>query len=162
MSRLLTAAVAAWGTALVAAAMALTPLPAHAATERVDDSGTTVSTPLVNMRWRQLVPGRGSDDTLEGQLRVAVRLNLRPWLNRTGRIHMGLTPVLGIDPVHVNWRGQGRLLAGQLVSGQRALVYEGPITAATLEETLELVIRTDGRRLSGPQNLQFYFEIDTP
>lgn len=136
-------------------------LPAAAATARVDDSGTLVSQSVVPMRWRQLVPGRGADHTVEAPLRVALRLNLAAWIQRPVRLYMALAPTPG-EPVHATWTTQGRLLAGSLRSGGRTLVYDGVVSGGVLEETLDLVLRTDGRALTSSQNLQFYFEVDTP
>lgn len=132
-----------------------------AGTARVDDSGTVVSQGVVPMRWRQLVPGRAADNSVEASLRVALRLNLSRWLNQPVKLYMGLAPVAG-EPVHASWRTQGRLLPGNLRSGARALVFEGLASAASLEETIELTLSTDGRALVSAQALQFYFEVDTP
>lgn len=134
---------------------------AAAGTTRVDDSGTVVSQGVVPMRWRQLVPGRGADNSVEASVRVALRLNLSRWLNQPVKLYMGLAPAAG-EPVHAAWRTQGRLLPGSVRSGARALVFEGIAGTASLEETLELTLRTDGRALVSPQSLQFYFEVDTP
>ena len=134
---------------------------ARGATFRVDDSGTIVSQAVVPMRWRQLVPGRGADHTVEAGVRVAVRLNLARWLNQPVRVYMALAPSPG-EPVQASWRTQGRLLPGALRSGARALIYDGVARSASLEETLELTLSTDGRALVSQQALQFYFEVDTP
>lgn len=149
--------VAAW---VLALGLAAGGAPAGAAA-RVDDSGTVVSQPVVAMRWRQPVPGRGADNTVEAQLRVALRLNLAPWLHQRVRLYMALAPV-GSDPVQASWRTQGRLLAGTVRSGGRALLFEGPVGSARLEETLDLLLATDGRALVSSQTLQFYFELDSP
>lgn len=137
-----------------------TALPAAAAV-RIDDSGTVVSTPVLPMRWRQLVPGRGADHTVEGQVRVALRLNLSAWVNQPVRVYMVLAPTQG-PQITANWRTQGRLLAGSLRSGSRTLVFEGRVPSALLEETIDLAVSTDGRSLDAPQALQFSFELDTP
>ena len=144
----------------LAVAIAAAAAPA-AASVRVDDTGTVVSMPVVPMRWRQLVPGRGADNTVEAQLRVALRLNLAPWVNQQVRLYMVLAPV-NTETVVASWRTQGRLLAGTLRSGTRALVFEGRVPAAVLQETIDLTLATDGRALVGAQALQFSFEIDTP
>ena len=133
---------------------------ALAGTTRVDDSGTVVSQGVVPMRWRQLVPGRGADNSVEAGVRVALRLNLSRWLNQPVKLYMGLAPAAG-EPVHATWRTQGRLLPGTVRTGSRTLIFEGA-GVASLEETLELTLRTDGRALVSPQTLQFYFEVDTP
>ena len=133
----------------------------HAATlTRVDDSGTVVSQSVVPMRWRKPVPGRSADHTVEAQLRVALRLNLSAWLNQPVRLYMVLAQGAG-SSVQARWRTQGRLLPGALRTGGRALVFEGNVTAASLEETIDLALETDGRVLVSSETLQFYFEVES-
>jgi len=131
----------------------------EATTFRVDDSATIPHESSATLRWRQIAPSRGGDNTIEGSTTVQVRLNLAPWLNRSGRVFLVL-PEQPIGPVRVSWTTQGRLLPGQLVSGQRALVQAGPITSPVLDETLILKIETDGTRMSSAVRLNFHFEID--
>lgn len=131
----------------------------QAATYRVDDTGTVVSQPVTPMKWRQLVPSRGGDNTVEGQLNVALRLNLASWLNRPARIYMLLAPTEG-EQLQATWRTQGRLLPGALRSGGRTLVYDGLVRDAFLTETIQLNLVADGRLLTRAQSLQFYFEIE--
>jgi len=133
--------------------------PMLAATYRVDDSATIPFESSVALRWRQVAPSRGGDNAVEGSTTVQVRLNLAPWLKRNGRIFLVL-PEQPPGQVAVRWTTQGRLLPGQLASGQRALVYAGPITMPTVDETLVLRIETDGTRLSSTHRLNFHFEID--
>ena len=135
---------------------------ARAATFRVDDSGTRISSPITAMKWRKLVPGRFGDDTAEGEVRVAVRLNLSTWTSQRARLYMALAPTASGDVVKATWRTQGRLLPGSVASGGRTLVYEGLINSGTLEETLDMVLTTDGRNLESAQSLQFFFEIEVP
>lgn len=132
---------------------------ASAATFRVDDSSSVPAESTARLKWRELMPGKRPDSTLEGAVGVAVRLNLAPWLQRNGRLFLVL-PEQPIGVVRAKWTTQGRLLAGELVSGQRALVYAGPITTPLLEETLALSIEADGDRLSSNHRLRFHFEID--
>ena len=132
---------------------------ADAATYRVDDSATIPLESSAVLRWRQVAPSRAMDNTVEGATTVQVRLNLAPWLKRNGRVFLVL-PEQPPGRVNVRWTTQGRLLAGQLASGQRALVYAGPITSPVLDETLALRIETDGTRLSSTYRLAFHFEID--
>ncbi len=134
---------------------------ASATTTRVDDSGTVLSQGVLPMRWKQLVPGRGADHSVEASVRVALRLNLARWMNQPVRLYMALAPAMG-EPVYASWRTQGRLLPGTLRSGARTLIFEGVANAALIEETLDLTLRTDGRALVSTQALQFYFEVDTP
>lgn len=145
--------------ALYAAQLAMLAAPAGAATYRIDDSGTLVSQPVTPMKWRQVVPSRTGDNAVEGQLNVAVRLNLTNWVNRPARIFMGLAPTEG-ELLTATWRTQGRLLAGSVQGGSRTLVFDGVVHDPFLVETIQLNLLADGRLLTRTQRLQFYFEIE--
>jgi hypothetical protein len=69
-------------------------------------------------------------------------------------------PQQATGQVVATWTTQGRLLPGTLRSGERTLVYAGPIDADTLEDTLGLSIQADGSDLSHGRQLAFSFEID--
>ena len=130
-----------------------------AATFRVDDTASVPQESTARLKWRELIPGRRPDNTLEGTAAVSVRLNLAPWFSRSGRLFLVL-PEQPIGVVRVSWTTQGRLLAGQLVSGQRALIYSGPITTPVLEETFGLSIQAESEGLAAAHRLKFHFEID--
>lgn len=134
---------------------------ADAATVRIDDSGTVVNQPLVSMRWRKPAPSRAQDHNVDAEVRVALRLNMAQFVNRPVLLYMGLAPLTG-DPVTATWRTQGRLLPGTVRSGARTLIYNGVVSSAQLEETIDVTLTTDGRNLATTQTLQFYFEVDTP
>lgn len=133
--------------------------PAAAATFRVDDSLSLPNETTTAMNWRSLAPTRAAGNAVDGANVLTIRLNLAPWVSRTGRIYMGL-PEQPIGSVTAQWSTQGKLLPGQVMSGNRTLVYAGPIRTGLLEDTIVLRLSADGRRLVSPQRLQFYFEID--
>jgi hypothetical protein len=143
--------------ALVIALVAASPV--FGATFRIDETGTVVDMPVLNMRWHQLVPGRSSDNMVEGTVRADLRLNLAPWINKPARIYMVLAPVNG-ERVRARWTTQGRLLPGSIHSGERALVFEGPAGPAIWSESILLTLEADGQRLVQLQTLNFYFEIE--
>jgi hypothetical protein len=132
---------------------------AGAATFRVDDSLTLPNEISMPMNWRSLAPGREAGHAVEGASVLTIRLNLAPWLGKTGKVYLAL-PEQPVGQVIAEWTTQGRLLPGQLASGNRTLVFAGPIRAGLLEDTIVLRLQADGRRLAAPQRLQFYFEID--
>ncbi len=133
--------------------------PAAAATFAVDDSTSYARDANTAMKWKLGSASRRTGSAVEGATVVTVRLNLTPWANKNGKIYMLLArPAQG--PIKASWTTQGRLLAGQLISGNRTLVYAGPIRSAVLEDTIALTLETDGQRLIAAQRLQFYFEID--
>ena len=132
---------------------------AEAATFRVDDSASLPGEAVTRMRWRTPGPSRQAGDIVDGAAVVTLRLNTAPFINRSGRIYMVL-PAQPVGTISVDWTTQGRMLPGMLVSGNRALVYAGPIRGAMLEDTITLSIHADGKRLVSAQRLQFHFEID--
>lgn len=134
--------------------------PAQAATYAVDDSASHIEAQSP-MRLSGTGPGLSGGSGMDSTLRVNTVLDLRPWVGRSGRIYMALPPQ-PLASLRLQWRTQGRLLAGQLTGGQRALVYEGPITAALLQDRLDITVRVDGRELQMPQRLSLSFEIDLP
>ena len=133
--------------------------PAVAATYIVDDSSTIPFETNVASRWRQAASGRQLGNEIESAATVNIRLNLAPYLNRVGRIYLALPPQ-PIGVVNVEWATQGRMLAGALQSGQRTLVYSGPIRTPILEDNFVVKVVADGRRVAATQRLQFHFEID--
>lgn len=146
-------------TAFLIAFILLSPAASIAATFRVDDSTSIPTEANLNMRWKSANPNRLTGNTVEGGILITIRLNVAPWINRTGKIYMAL-PQQPIGMVNVEWTTQGRLLPGKLISGERTLVYAGPIRSSTLEDTFVVKVETDGKRLASPQRLQFHFEID--
>jgi hypothetical protein len=132
---------------------------ARGATYRVDDSASLPRESTALLHWRETVPARGGDNTLEGAIGVVVRLDVAAWVHRCGRVFLVL-PEQAAPLVRLGWRTQGRLLAGQIQPGQRVLVYEGVIASPWLEDRLELSIQASGERLAGMQPLSFHFEID--
>jgi hypothetical protein len=147
---------AALGALLVASAISLC---AEAATTAIiDDSATVVldSTPAMN--WRSVTP-KNRDNAITGRTRVNVRLATAAWLGKSARIYMVL-PSETSGSVKVAWRGQGLLQDGQLVPGQRALVYSGIIREKRMEDVIDVRVEADGTRISAPQQLRFHFEID--
>jgi len=132
---------------------------ALAATFPVDDSTSLPGVAQTKMQWRSLGPNRVAGDFVDGATVVTLRLNTARWINRVGQIYMVL-PSQPIGLVNVNWTTQGKLLPGTLVSGSRALIYAGLIRAPTIEDTIEVHVHTDGKRLTSAQRLQFNFEID--
>jgi hypothetical protein len=130
-----------------------------AATFRVDDSLTLPNETTAAMKWRSLAPNRAVGNAVEGASVLSIRLNLAPWMNRSGKVFMVL-PEQPIGQVTAEWTTQGKLLPGRLLSGNRTLVFAGPIRTGVLEDTIVLSLQADGRRLVAPQRLQFHFEID--
>lgn len=134
---------------------------ANAATFLLDDSQSQVPDPQVPLQWRSLSPAKGDHQVL-GQTRVHIKLDTRNWVGQQVRIFMALPAQPG-STVQANWTVQNQTLqAGQLISGQRSLVWAGVIRQPMLDDVMTVVIQTDGRFLAAAQQLRFYFEVDVP
>jgi len=135
---------------------------AAARTTTIDDSASQSLDPAVTLRWQTPAPGRRgprADDALVGAARVRVHLDLAPWLHRSGRIFLHL-PAQPPGPIDMAWSTQGRLGSGQLRSGNRMLVFAGPIESPVLEELFYFQFSIDGRLLEGAAPVTYYFEMD--
>ena len=125
---------------------------------RVDDSGTVVVDPVLEMQWQP--PGRtGTTLLVSASTRVSVQLNLASWVGRSGRISMTLLRTAGAA-VGATWSTGGTLLPGTLISGDRSLVYAGPVSSPLLRDLIDIELEADGARLAQPEALAFGFEIE--
>jgi hypothetical protein len=145
--------------AAAAAVAAACIAPAVAQTYRVDDSASQVLGGTLRLKPQPPV-GRGQlDSNVAGEIAVAVRLDVSPWKGHQARIYLTV-PMRPGAAITTRWSTQGRLLPGELRSGERTLIYAGPIQTDTLEDTLRLAIQADGRKLRRDEQLAFAFEID--
>jgi hypothetical protein len=133
---------------------------AFAKTIQIDDTGTQSLEPSVSLHWKSLAPSRsGADNTMLGTSTIRVRLNVMPWLHRSLRIYLNL-PAQQPGPISITWLTQGRFIPGQLRSGNRVLVYAGPITTPFLEDTLNVQYSLDGSLVRRSFPVTFHFETD--
>ncbi len=137
----------------------LAAVPAHARTTVIDDSATLPYNAALALHWQQLEPRGRAKNLMVGTLELRVRLNVSPWLKRTGRIYLVL-PAQQPGAMTASWTTHGRLLAGQLASGSRTLVYAGPITTPFIEDVVQLTLTVDGRRMDQAYSVNFHFEMD--
>lgn len=133
---------------------------ARAKTTTIDDSGTTALEPFVSLRWKNVAPPRGGvDNSMIGTLTTQVRLNVMPWLKRSGRIYLSL-PAQQPGPMTLSWVAQARFRSGQLRSGNRILLYSGPITSPFMEDIFKFQFTVDGTLVRRPFPVTFHFEMD--
>lgn len=137
----------------------LLPSAAQAQALPVDDSASQVLGSTLRLRWDDPMPVAGRAATLSGTVTVLVRLDVRPWRGRTGRIYHVLPKQRATDVV-ATWTTQGPMLPGRLRDGERTLVYSGPIDVDQLQDTFRLTIQADGDRMERSEQLKFSFEIE--
>jgi hypothetical protein len=135
---------------------------AQAKTTTIDDSGTQALEPSVSMRWQTPTPSRkggANANLMVGTTTLRVRLNVTPWLRRTGRIYLDL-PAQQPGPITTSWVTQGRFMPGQVHSGNRVLIYSGPITTPFLEDVVKFQFSLDGSLINRATPVTFHFEMD--
>jgi predicted small secreted protein len=134
--------------------------PARSKTITIDDSGTQALEPSVSMRWKSASPSRTTpDNTMVGTTTIRVRINVMPWLRRSGKIYLNL-PAQQPGPITASWITQGRLMPGQVHSGNRVLVYAGPISTPFMEDVLRFQFSVDGALIRRAVPVTFHFEMD--
>ncbi len=134
-------------------------LPAAAKTTVIDDSATLPNDAPLVLHWQQLSPRRPVNNLLSGTLTLRVKLNVAPWLRRTGRIYLRL-PAQPPGRITASWTTQGRLLPGELSAGTRTLVYAGPVSAPFMEDVLQLTLNVDASQIQQLYHINFTFEMD--
>jgi hypothetical protein len=132
---------------------------AQAKTTTIDDSGTQALEPSVSMRWKTPTPSRSGGNLMVGTTTLRVRLNVTPWLRRSGRIYLDL-PAQQPGPITTSWITQGRFLPGQVHSGNRVLIYAGPISTPFLEDVMKFQFSLDGSLITRAIPVTFHFEMD--
>lgn len=147
-------------TAAIALALLAWSSAGHAGTVRLDDALTHTVPANVQMQWRPFVRGE-RDAGMEAWVRVNVRIDTREWVGRSGQVYL----VLDRDDtsaIEAEWTTEGHLLPGHLRSSQRALVYSGTLSTATLEDQFVMRLRSLSDWRGNTRRLQFHFEFDTP
>jgi hypothetical protein len=133
-------------------------LPASA-TAIIDDSATLPYNAALAMHWQQAKPTGAAATQMVGTVVLQVKLNVAQWRRRAGHIYLVL-PAQQPGAMLASWTTQGRLLAGQVRSGGRTLVYAGPISGPFIEDVMQLTITVDGRRMLSSYPVNFRFEMD--
>jgi hypothetical protein len=133
---------------------------AQGKTVTIDDSGTQVLDPAVAMRWKTATPARNAaDNVMVGGTTVRVRINVMPWLKHSGKIYLSL-PMQQPGPISAVWSAQGQFRSGQMRSGDRILVYSGPITTPFMEDVLRFQFSVNGVLMRRSFPVNFHFEMD--
>ena len=143
--------------------LALTIIWASAAQAKsiaIDDSASQAIEPSVSMHWKSAAPSRsGRGNLMVGTTTIRVRINVMPWLRHAGRIYLSL-PAQQPGPISLSWVTQGRFLPGQVQSGNRVLVYAGPISTPFMEDTLTFQFTVDGALMRSSVPVSYHFEMD--
>ena len=122
-------------------------------------SSPSFSTPSC-VAARSAAPSRvAADNVMLGTTTIRVRPNVMPWLRRSERIYLAL-PAQPPGPISLSWTTDGRFQPGQVASGNRVLVYAGPISAAFMEDTLTFQFKVAGTLMQRAVPVTYHFELD--
>ena len=144
---------------LLAAGALFIATPASANPHRLDDSLSHTVPPNVQMQWLPIARSQRGGPAMEAWVTVNIRIDTSGWVGRSGRVYMVMSRD-EVSPVEAVWTTQGRLQAGRLVSGERALVYAGVLRGATLEDQMQVRLRANADWQSQSRRLNFHFEFD--
>jgi hypothetical protein len=132
---------------------------ALAETHRLEDPLSHTVPPTAQMEWLPQTPG-DRDGGMESWVRVNIQIETRPWIGRAGRIYMVL-PRDQASTIEAVWTANGPLRSGRLVSGERALVWAGTLTSDSLNDQIQVRLRSGPDWQSASRRLNFHFELDT-
>ena len=76
-----------------------------------------------------------------------------------GRIYLVL-PAQQPGPLSASWITQGRFMPGQIRSGNRVLVYAGPITTPFMEDVFKFQFSVNGNLVQRAFPVTYRFEMD--
>jgi hypothetical protein len=138
--------------------LALAASAAVAETHPLDDSLSHTVPPTAQMQWLPQTRGDQAGG-MEAWVRVNIHIDTQDWIGRSGRVYMVL-PRDETASLEAVWTTDGKLLAGRLVSGERALVYAGNITTSALRDQMLVRLRSGPDWQSNSRRLNFHFEID--
>lgn len=144
--------------AVCAALILATSTTAATQTHRLDDSRSHTVPPSAQMQWLPHTRAEQSSG-METWVRVNIHIDTQAWMGGSGRVYMVL-PRDETSTLEAVWTTDGPLLAGRLVSGERALVYAGPITTDALRDQMLVRLRTGPDWQRNNRRINFHFEID--
>ncbi|MEY2893401.1 MAG: hypothetical protein RJA98_3309 [Pseudomonadota bacterium] len=126
----------------------------------VDDSLSQAVSVPVPFRWRSLGPSRTGEPPLEAVTDVRVVLKTSAWVGLPARIYMVMPAQPTAPTLAVQWSTRGLLLPGRLTGGQRQLVFQGAVPAASMQDALHVTASAWQGDAASPQRLNFSFEIE--
>lgn len=126
---------------------------------RLDDSRSQTVPENAQMQW--LPQNRSQQNAgMQASVRVNIYIDTAEWKGRTGQVYMVLPQDQSGSSMEAEWTTNGTLLPGRLVSGERTLVYAGRIGGDSLQDQMQVRLRSGPDWLSQNRRLNFYFEID--
>lgn len=143
-------------------------MAAGAAPVRLDDSASPRARVDAQPRWLHTGEGLVNPELINAMVaevpNLEVRLNTARFIGKHARVYLVFPEfVPGIRSragIRAEWRTRGALLPGSASPGDRALVYDGPITKPFLGDFLDLTLFLDARYLDRNARFEPLFELE--
>jgi hypothetical protein len=151
---------------LLAAAVALFAC-AGAPAQKLDDSPSPKRRIDAEPRWLHNEGYIGSPERLNALVAtvasVEVRLNTAAHVGKRGRIYLVMPQLVqGVsspNAVRLEWRARGAFQSGSALPGEKALLYDGPVTAPITGDVLDFNVHIDARYQQAPVRFEPTFEF---
>jgi hypothetical protein len=138
------------------------------AAERLDDAPSPKRRLDAQPRWLYNEAYLGTPERVNAMVaslsNVEVRLNTSKQVGRRGRIYLvmpqfvpGLASPTGM---RLEWKARGGFQSGSALPGEKALLYDGPVTQAITGDVLDFNVYLDARHLTGGLRFDPVFEFE--
>ena len=152
---------------LLALGLALTTAAAGAG-ERLDDAPSPKRRLDAQPRWLYNEAYLGTPERLNAMVaslaNVEVRLDTAKHVGRRGRIYLVMPQfVPGIaspSAMRLEWRARGAFQSGSALPGQKALLYDGPVTSPITGDVLDFSVHIDARHFTSALRFDPTFEFE--
>jgi hypothetical protein len=149
------------------AAVLITAAP-WALAERLDDSASPKRRLDLEPRWLHNEGYLGTPERLNAMVaavpRVEVRLNTAKHVGKRGRIYLVMPPfVPGLNSpngMRLEWRAHGLFQSGSALPGEKALLYDGPVTQSMMSDVLDFQVHLDARYVTSALRFDPVFDIE--
>lgn len=135
--------------------------------QKLDDSPSPKRRLDVEPRWLHNEGYIGSPERLNALVAsvpsVEVRLNTAAHVGKRGRIYLVMPQfVQGLaspNAMRLEWRARGAFQSGSALPGERALLYDGPVTSPITGDVLDFNVYIDARHQHAPVRFEPAFEF---
>lgn len=136
--------------------------------EKLDDAPSPKRRHDAEPRWLHNDAHIGSPERLNAMVAnvpaVEVRLNTAAHVGKRGRIYLVMPQVVqGLaspNALRLEWRARGTFQSGTALPGEKALLYDGPVTAPVTGDILDFHVHIDARYQLAPLRFEPTFEFE--
>ncbi len=146
-------------------AICIAPDPSTAAALKYKSTKGTET--VITPRWLHAGDGLSPDqmNALVAELGgVELKIDVSAYVGRPVRVYLALPLAVkglrGTSGLRVEWKTRGLLMAGDVVPGNRTLVYQGIAPAREMGDVFDFLLFIDGRHFLGGLGFDPVFEVE--